>query len=158
MYKIFSIAIPSDGAEEADMNRFLAMHRIVSIRTQWVMRGDVPYEVFTVEYQGEAPAKKDQPSQRIDYRDELEPEQFIRYCKMRDERKKIADNEAIKAFMVFTNEQLAAIARIENPTLADLKKINGVGEAKVEKYGARIIESIREQSKDVESGEGATST
>lgn len=137
------------------MNRFLASHRIVSVRSQWVMGGSVPYEVFTVEYSGSAKLDgnrfqpdaadgHDAPS-RPDYRKLLTNEQFVRYCKMRDERKKIAEEEAVKAFVVFTNEQLAEIARMEAPTLADLKKIDGIGEARVSRYGARIIDSIRNQ-------------
>ena len=160
MYRIFSIAIPSDGEEEAELNRFLASHRIVSVRAQWVTSGDVPYEVFTVEYSGVSKVGgnreqstafdgKEIPS-RPDYRKLLTPEQFIRYCKMRDERKKIADAEVVKAFVVFTNEQLAEIAKLENPTLEGLKKIDGIGEARVEKYGQRIIDCIRVLSKDSE--------
>ena len=163
MYKVFNIAIPNDGTEEAELNRFLASHRIVSVRTQWVTNGDVPYEVFTVEYSGRAalvaaevggsPSSAATPDNaRPDYRKLLTQDQFVRYCKMRDARKAIADKEAVKAFVVFTNEQLAEIAKLENPTLADLKKIEGIGEARVEKYGARILESISTQSRrDAES-------
>ena len=158
MIKVFNIAIPNDGVEEAELNRFLVSHRIVSVRTQWVTNGDVPYEVFTVEYAGRtgvspvqdgsvaatADAQERVPPVRVDYRKILEPEQFIRYCKMRDERKKIAEEEAVKAFVVFTNEQLASIARLEKPTLAEVRKIGGIGEARAEKYGARIIAALGE--------------
>ena len=156
MIRIFNIAIPNDGTEETELNRFLASHRIVSVRTQWVTSGEIPYEVFTVEYTGRtgvspvqdgyvsADAQERIPAARVDYRKELAPEQFIRYCKMRDERKKIAEEEAVKAFVVFTNEQLASIARLEKPTLGDLRKIGGVGEARAEKYGARIIAALEE--------------
>ena len=155
MIRIFNIAIPNDGTEETELNRFLASHRIVSVRTQWVTSGDIPYEVFTVEYAGGVkmggpPSSAADDAQeralpsRVDYRKELEPEQFIRYCKMRDERKKIAEEEAVKAFVVFTNEQLASIARLEKPTLAEVRKIGGIGEARAEKYGARIIAALGE--------------
>lgn len=155
MYRIFSIPIPNMGEEEAEMNRFLSSHRIVSVKTQWVMNGEVPYEVFTVEYSGardvdmhQFSAKTDVNGDRgrVDYRKQLTQEQFVRYCKMRDERKKIADEESVKAFVVFTNEQLAAIARIEKPTVADLKKIEGIGESRMEKYGARILTCFCEEA------------
>ena len=151
MYRIFNISIPNDGTEEAELNRFLASHRIVSVRTQWVTSGDVPYQVFTVEYSGKtgAPAAIEDGAAagqsdgfRTDYRKLLTQEQFVRYCKMRDARKQIAEETAVKAFVVFTNEQLAAIARLNSPTLADLRKIDGVGESRVAKYGARILASL----------------
>lgn len=166
MFKVFNIAIPNDGTEEAELNRFLSSHRIVAVRTQWVSSGDVPYEVFTVEYAGgskeggtspsvsaDAVAWDSRPPERVDYRKVLDPEQFIRYCRMRDARKKIAEAEAVKAFVVFTNEQLAAIAQLEHPTLADLKKIGGIGQGRVDKYGAQIIAAM-----EADGGHDAPST
>ena len=155
MYRVFNIAIPNDGGEETELNRFLASHRIVSVRTQWVTNGDVPYEVFTVEYVGgvktggppssaavDMAAEESRPPNRPDYRKLLTQEQFVRYCKIRDERKKIADAEAVKAFVVFTNEQLAAIAKMEKPTFSDLRKIDGIGEARIGKYGEKILSAL----------------
>ena len=155
MIKVFNIAIPNDGTEEAELNRFLVSHRIVSVRTQWVTSGDIPFEVFTVEYTGrtgvspvqgcaDVAAGEGTAPSRPDYRKLLTQEQFVRYCKMRDERKRIAEEEAVKAFVVFTNEQLAAIARMESPTLAGLRKVDGIGEARAEKYGSRIIAALEE--------------
>ena len=163
MIKVFAREIPNDGVAEKELNRFLVSHRIVSVRTQWVTSGETPYEVFTVEYtgiaktggprsvaaEGEMDATERVPPNRPDYRKLLTQDQFVRYCKMRDERKKIADGEAVKAFVVFTNEQLASIAKMENPSLAALKKIDGIGEARVEKYGARILECLLTQGRRV---------
>ncbi len=157
MIRVFNIAIPNNGTEEAELNRFLVSHRIVSVRTQWVTSGETPYEVFTVEYVGgvktggppssaavDMAAEDSRPPNRPDYRKLLTQEQFVRYCKMRDERKRIAEEEAVKAFVVFTNEQLAAIARMESPTLAGLREVDGIGEARAKKYGARIIAALEE--------------
>ena len=46
----------------------------------------------------------------------------------------IAKDEAVPVYMVFTNEQLAQMVR-RRPSKADLDKIAGVGEARIQKYG-----------------------
>ncbi len=133
------------------MNRFLLSYPIVSIRSQWVTRGEIPYQVFTVEYipgkaaqLGLATLPSSQATTRIDYKQVLSPEAFIRYCKLRDERKKIADEEAVKAFVIFTNAQMAALAQMDQPSLAEMKKIEGIGDVRIEKYGERMLAVLKE--------------
>ena len=43
---------------------------------------------------------------------------------------------------VFMNEQLAEMVRQRTGTKAALKGIEGVGEARVEKYGAAVLERM----------------
>lgn len=156
MFRIFSIPIPNDGMIEAELNQFLSSHRIVSVRTQWVMSEAVPYQVFTVEYSGSVnevqkglnSLSQGGGSQRVDYQKVLTNAQFVRYCKMREERKKIADEEATKAFVVFTNEQLATIAKMESPTLESLKTVDGVGESRIKNYGIRILKCLEEKEEE----------
>ena len=156
MYRIFCIPIPNDGRNEAELNQFLSSHRIVSVRTQWVTSGDIPYQVFTVEYSGSINETQKElntlpqggGSARVDYQKLLTTAQFVRYCKMRDERKKIADEEAIKAFVIFTNEQLATIAKMDSPTLESLKTVDGVGESRIKNYGVRILKCLEETQEE----------
>ena len=49
-------------------------------------------------------------------------------------------------YAVCTNEQLAEMAKARAATLADLKKIDGFGDAKAEKYGEAFLAAIREGS------------
>ena len=147
MFRIFSIPIPNDGMIEAELNQFLSSHRIVSVRTQWVMNEAVPYQVFTVEYSGSVnevqkglnSLSQGGGSQRVDYQKVLTNAQFVRYCKMR---------EATKAFVVFTNEQLATIAKMESPTLESLKTVDGVGESRIKNYGIRILKCLEEKEEE----------
>ena len=41
--------------------------------------------------------------------------------------------------MVMTDAQLAELAKVEAPQIADMKKIEGVGDARVTKYGERLL-------------------
>ena len=68
----------------------------------------------------------------------------------RDWRKEVASAEGVPVYTVFTNEQLAAIVQKKTATKAALQEIEGVGEARVKKYGDAMIEILRA----VETGEG----
>ena len=47
--------------------------------------------------------------------------------------------------MVFTNEQLAQMVQGRATTRSDLEKIDGVGDARIEKYGPRFLELLNRQ-------------
>ncbi len=145
-FQIFIQPIPQN-PETDDLNRFLASHRIINVQRQWLTQADGAYLVFVVEYlQGRALPELPQPPGglpgKIDYQKELEPEAFARFCRLREERKKIAEEEKVRPFVVFTNEQLAELARQCDPTLASLGSIFGVGEARLAKYGPRMIAAL----------------
>ena len=44
--------------------------------------------------------------------------------------------------MIFSNEQLAEMVRKKAGTRAALKEIEGVGDARLEKYGAALLERM----------------
>ena len=45
-------------------------------------------------------------------------------------------------YVVFSNEQLAAMVRQRVASKAALKEIEGLGDARVEKYGAAVLEHL----------------
>ncbi len=52
------------------------------------------------------------------------------------------------AYALFTNEQLAAMVRQRVATAAALAEIDGVGAARVAKYGAPFLDVLRGRSGD----------
>ena len=65
--------------------------------------------------------------------------------RLREIRKQIGLEEDIPAYAVFTNEELAGIAKIEVLTLESLRNVPGIGEKKAEKFGPRFIESLSDE-------------
>lgn len=84
---------------------------------------------------------------KIDYKEVLDENTFNKFSKLREFRKKIANDEAIPAFAVFTDKELSEISKLSEYTESNLKKIKGIGEKKCEKYGKRIIAMINEVKK-----------
>ncbi len=61
---------------------------------------------------------------------------------LREWRKTVATNDAVPVYTIFTNEQLAEIAKKKVLSKSELNEVAGVGPGRLEKYGDSIIELI----------------
>jgi ATP-dependent DNA helicase RecQ len=59
-------------------------------------------------------------------------------------RARLATEAKVPRYCILYNETIDRIARSRPDSLADLQQIKGMGPAKVEKYGAAILEAVRE--------------
>ena len=141
-FNTFYIPMDYDGMMAERLNLFLRAHRVLSVRQRDFPEG----WGFCVEWidgtNGGGAARWDNaPYQRekVDYMKVLEPDVFKRFSEYRRRRKEIAEADGVKPFVVMTDAQMAELAKMENPTKADLKKIDGFGDARVEKYGERLL-------------------
>ena len=78
----------------------------------------------------------------------LDKETFTKFSKLREVRKKIAIENAVSAYIVFTDAELAEIAKMQEITIKKLKTIKGVGDKKAEKYGKQLIENYNQTSNE----------
>ena len=88
------------------------------------------------------PSTASQPQTRVDYKEILSPEDFLVFSRLRELRKKVAEAQGIPVYAVFTNDQLAEMARKRPQTDADLKKLDGIGEGKCGKFGEPFIKAL----------------
>ena len=58
-------------------------------------------------------------------------------------------------YTIFTNEQLAQMAQTKARTKADLEKIEGIGDARIEKHGTRFLELLSRLQQTAVSGHKA---
>ena len=62
---------------------------------------------------------------------------------LRSWRKQTAEEAAVPAFVVFTDATLTAVA-MEHPTSEGaLRRIPGIGQVKVERYGSALLDVVR---------------
>lgn len=78
---------------------------------------------------------------------------FVVFAKLRALRKALAEKEGVPAYALFTNEQLAEMVQRRARTLTELREIDGVGEARVEKYGKDFL-GILQAAGSLEAGVG----
>ena len=69
----------------------------------------------------------------------LREEEFIVFSKLCEERKKLSEKEGVPVYAVFSNEQLAEIAKARPQSVSALGQIAGIGEAKVSTFGEAIL-------------------
>jgi len=133
---IFNLSA-GDTQSVEEMNRFLRGHRVLTIDRQFQDGG----WSCLVSYQLGGPdgGETRQRLEKIDYKQVLDPPTFAVFSALRECRKALAEKESLPPYAVFTNEQLAEVARRRCATMADLAKIDGIGPARVEKFGAAIV-------------------
>lgn len=138
-------AVPAIGSTgDDDLNGFLRVHRIVSVDRQFVGDGPNSYWSVCVTYIDGAAPPPSASRKRIDYRDVLNEEDFAIFAKLRTLRKQLAEREGVPPYALFTNEQLAEFVRNKVDSKQVLSEINGVGEARVAKYGDIFLAALRE--------------
>ncbi len=138
--KHFTIRAIGDEVAEESVNRFLRGHSVLDVRQEFVPNGTNSVWCIAVRY-----AERDDGDgsggrrPRIDYREVLDPEVFARFAELRKRRRAIAEADALPPFAVFTDEELAAIARFAMPSFDDLRTVKGIGEKKAERFGRRLL-------------------
>jgi len=150
----FMIGAVGDDATEEALNRFLRGHQVLEVRQELVADGSSSSWCIAVRYAeaGEITGSRTGKRTKIDYKDVLEPEEFARFAELRKRRKAIAGEDALPPFAVFTDEELAGIARFSEPSLADLRTVKGIGEKKAERFGERILRLDTEQDNEASNG------
>ena len=106
---IFNIPIPHSETELNIMNKFLSSVRIISVQKEIVVTGGASYWSFVIEYYYENDNNSPGRKNKIDYREVLSEEDFAIYVKLRDFRKKIAEDNGNPVYTIFSNEQLVVI-------------------------------------------------
>jgi superfamily II DNA helicase RecQ len=148
-YGFFQVPVRDSGVAAEELNRFLRGHRVVSVERRWVDLGTESFWSFCVDYlepvavssSGARPGGDVRG--KVDYREVLSPEQFAAFVKLRELRQRISKDEAVPVYVIFTNEQLAAMVQKGTSSKADLGRIDGVGEARIQKYGDRFLACLK---------------
>jgi superfamily II DNA helicase RecQ len=119
----------------------------VKVDKELAVSGDMTYWTFCVQYLlpplttpvGE---RKD----KVDYKTILDENQFKVFSVLRKCRKAIAEEDAIPAFAVFVDSELAEMAKQTELTVKAIASINGVGKQRVDKFAQRMLDKIYEES------------
>jgi superfamily II DNA helicase RecQ len=143
-FKIFTIPVSDDGTAIEEMNRFLRGHKALEVEQQLISTKVGSQWHFCVKYLANAAPPIDvarpQNLSRVDYKEVLDEKAFAVFSALREIRKKIAEEDGLPVYAVFTNEELAGIASLERIAAEGIKKVKGVGEKKVERFGRRLLD------------------
>ena len=138
--KIFNIHIGTEENMVEEMNHFLRAHKIIDIKKELGIFGNNSYWTFCITYMlDNKPIDSSRVNGKVDYKEMLDSETFERFTNLRKIRKQIAESEAVPAYAVFTDAELAEMAKLFPLTLAGIQKIPGIGKKKLEKYGNAFV-------------------
>jgi len=139
-YASFFISPFGEKTVTDELNAFLRSHRIINVEKRLIDGERGTGWVFLIEYGNDgAKNTSNASSQRIDYREVLNPVEYALFDKLRNLRKEVAEKSGIPVYAVFTNDQLAAMVKKPPKTSKDLFSISGIGEARVKQYGETFL-------------------
>ncbi len=143
--KLFLLPVKNLAAAEGEMNAFLRSHRVLAVKKEFVSDGENSFWTFCVEYLESSPGPglpAGGKPPKVDYKELLKPGEFQLFSRLREWRKAVAEKEGVPVYVVLTNEQLAQMVQKPALTKAALKEIEGLGEARLEKYGDALLEML----------------
>lgn len=128
---------------------FLADKDVISIRDHFFLKDNIPFITLVVNYRPvplPAPAGADRPAeaqQRDEsWRDLLTEEDWPLFNTLRAWRGERSKQDGIPPYVICNNRQLAEIIKARPGTMAALGQIDGIGEAKLKKYGQAMLALI----------------
>lgn len=145
-HKFFKIPVLDSVLAETELNAFIAQHRIAHIDKHFVADAGNSFWAFCLtwlEGDGALANNATLRKSKVDYKDVLNEADFALYAHLRDLRKTIAEREGTPVYNVFTNEQLAAIVQQRITSKSGLLAIEGVGQTRVDKYGASFTDFMK---------------
>lgn len=138
--KLFTIPVSDTGVFTEELNRFLRSHKILEVENHLISNEYGASWCFCVKYIESLWMPNQGDRTKTDYKSELDAETFEVFSKLREARKQLAAEDAVPAYAICTDHELATIAKLKDVTVEKLKTVKGFGEKKLEKYGDRLIQ------------------
>lgn len=145
----FHIPARTPEPAQSELNTFLAGHRVLAVQREWLADGAHSGWAFCVEVAagpGTLPsalkvdsAARGQRNQDVDYKQVLGEADFAVFARLRALRKQLAQADGVPVYAVASNEQLAALVTRRVRTLDEMAAVDGLGPARVDKYGAALL-------------------
>ena len=139
-----------DGFDDEPLRSFIVDKEVVSLEKQFFFKDNVPYWSVMVMYKNK-PKQRDVSKEsqkkgedtKDDYRSLLTEESTPLFNLLREWRNEKSKKEGFPAYIMFTNRQIAEIAGKYPETLTQLGSVEGVGKAKIKKYGEEILQIVK---------------
>lgn len=132
--KIYSIPAFGSNSVEEEVNRFLRSHRILQVERHFCSDNGGYWAIF-IEYADYAPDSA--PANRKDKADatrDLNDKEKERFEYFRKIRREIAQQKSIPAYMVFTDAELAILAKVPELRADTAKDIKGIAPSRLNEY------------------------
>ncbi|HMD83239.1 MAG TPA: HRDC domain-containing protein [Terriglobia bacterium] len=149
--KIFSVPLESEKAfeKERKLNDFLGATNVKRVFASLANQPEGPLWSVLFLYEDEAQVTQKAPASpgvTMDPGTPLTGEQVKSIVALKKWRADQAAQEGVPLYMVAQNRWLEDIVRMPARSLDDLTKVKGLGEWRVQKYGAKMVEILNSAS------------
>jgi ATP-dependent DNA helicase RecQ len=132
------------GFDDTPLRDFLKDKNVLSVREHFFITHEVPYLVLLVTYTLPRPAVAPPSPTRRQHEDTswralVTAEELPLFNALRDWRSERSKREGVPPYVICTNRQFAAMVKARPQNLAALAEIEGVGKAKLDKYGRDLL-------------------
>lgn len=162
--KTFVLPVLSSERSEDELNKFLRSHRILQMERHFCTEGNGSYWAVLVEYVDGDPMESVPPAHRRNKQDtpqDLTEEERKRFENFKQVRRRLATENSIPAYLVFTNEELATLARVPELNAESVKGVKGIAPSRLKAYVEHFYvmsdaeESGQPDAEDCDDGEPA---
>ncbi len=135
------------GFDDTPLRDFMARHQVYKIKPEFFMKDGIPHWSVLLSYDlfdkdqcdGSQADKADSKNSRTNWKNEVSEEKWNLFNELRDWRNETGRNAGIPPYLVLTNRQLIDVISLKSHTLAALGEIDGVGPARIKKYGKELL-------------------
>lgn len=136
------VPISDTGSAQIELNRFLSANKILEIEQFFYHNEKGASWCFCVRYLNSGSSLfATNATAKVDYKEVLNERQFLVFSKLREIRKSIAAQDAVPAYAVFTDMELAEIAKLDTISENSVLQIKGIAEKRMNKYGKELIKT-----------------
>jgi superfamily II DNA helicase RecQ len=144
-YKFFYISASDPAQGEVALNHFCSTHQVVVVDRQFVAaERNSAWAICVQHVEPGAGPKPPPPKNKIDYKEILSESDFKKYARLRTLRKQVSEADGVPLYAVFSNEQIAAMVTGKVTLPSEMTAIEGVGKARMERYGPRFLDLLNE--------------
>lgn len=130
--------------DDAEFSEFIVNKEILSVSEHFFIKNDSPYLTLIIKHlhseKSMIPESKNRPKVDESWKEQLKESDLGIFNILREWRFKRSKKDGLPPYVLFTNKQLAQIVLTKPQSLTELASVDGVGKAKVEKYGQDILE------------------
>lgn len=158
LIKVLSMTFDSatGGFNDAELRDFLKDKEVLSIDDHFFMKNGVPYLTMVIKYfpfRQETDATLVPQGKRDEaWREMISESEMGVFNLLRDWRSKRSREEGVPPYILFTNKQLVQLIKEAPSSLAHLEKVEGIGKARVEKYGSDVLGILASHAKSTAPG------
>jgi len=142
--KVFTLrfSASTEGFDDKPLRDFIADKEVIEFSEHFFIHENTPCLTILIAYRSLESLKSRRVLRQSDPRLEFDGVEKEAYDALRAWRAAAAKMEGIPPYMIANNKQLARMIRNKPSSREALSKVEGIGEAKIAKYGDQILEIL----------------